>query len=332
MYEQIKNLIRQKSNKIAEDTLVYFTNYFYVLVKDSLIPKNVSLDDLIDNALFFAQKIEFYGENHFVSLAHGNDVKGLREPINKVIYIRDNLEEPLREITVYHELHHATQSNRKNNEVGINQESNVGRLVMEAETQYMAEKVYCEIHQIEFKERMIPSDKLRMLSNGTVISRLHNYEMYDNLLTKLAIIMGVSKDYFITINFLYNEGLKDLEQRYNIVKERYKLPYTFEDLFFILDYIYCVDLMAYTSNLEKESILEGKETQYVYEIHPKRGEKLSLKRQRELLNNFDVNNFLALVENNGPFREFAHYIIDNSKKELVDEMIKYCDLTSNLKK
>ena len=74
---------------------------------------------------------------------------------------------------------------------------------MEAQTQYFAEKIYSEIHGVSFDEKRIPSENLRMINNGTVISNLHNYEMYDTLLNKLAIMIDVSKDYFVSINFLY---------------------------------------------------------------------------------------------------------------------------------
>ena len=79
---------------------------------------------------------------------------------------------------------------------------------MEAQTQYFAEKIYQEIHGVAFEERQIPTENLRMAGNGIVTSKLHNYEMYDNLLSKLAIMLDVSKDYFVSINFLYenNEG------------------------------------------------------------------------------------------------------------------------------
>lgn len=260
MYEKIKKIIKNKNSTLDNQTLTYFTNYFYILVKDNLIPVNVTLEKLINNAMIFANKVEFYDENHKVYLENGPDTKGLRDPETKTIFIRNNLEEPLREITIYHELHHAVQTNPNNNEVGINQESNIGRLIMEAQTQYLAEKVYSEIHNVSFEEKQIPSENLRMMGNGMVVSKLHNYEMYDTLLSKLAAMMDISKDYFISINFLYenNEGLKKLETKYNEAREKYKLPYNFEGLLLILDYIYCVDLMAYKENPDKKTILEGK--------------------------------------------------------------------------
>ena len=48
-----------------------------------------------------------------------------------------------------------------------------------------AEEVYKIIHNVKFEERHIPTENLRMQSGGTIVSSLHNYEMYDNLLTKL---------------------------------------------------------------------------------------------------------------------------------------------------
>ena len=208
MYEEIKKMISSKNNSIDNQTLVYFTNYFYCLVKDNLIPPKIKLESLIDNAMKYASKIEFYDENHRVYLENGSDTKGFRDPDTRTIFIRANLEEPLKEITVYHELHHAVQTNPHNDEVDINQKSNIGRLIMEAQTQYLAEKIYQEIHGVAFEERQIPTENLRMAGNGIVTSKLHNYEMYDNLLSKLAIMLDVSKDYFVSINFLYenNEG------------------------------------------------------------------------------------------------------------------------------
>lgn len=323
MYEDIKELIKQKNHNIDDNTLKYFTNYFYVAVKEKLIPDSLRLEELIKNALLYASKIEFYDEKHRIYQENGSDVKGFRDTDTKTIFIRDNLEEPLREITVYHELHHAVQTNSENDEVGINQESNIGRLIMEAQTQYFAEKVYQEIHGVQFETRQIPSETLRMLGNGMVISNLHNYEMYDNLLNKLAIILGVSKDYFVSINYLYknNEGLKDLETRYNEIREKQKLPYNFNSLLLVYDYIYCVDLLAYKKNKDKDVILNGEETQDAYEIHPNQGFKLSLKNQRAYLNKFDIDYFLALAQNGGNFREFAWHVVDNEKRAIIEQYI-----------
>lgn len=323
MYQEIKNLIKQKNTNLDEQTLTYFTNYFYILVKDEIIPPNIKLVDLIDNALNYARKVEFYNEYHKIYLENGGDIKGFRDPETKTIFIRDNLPEPLREMTVYHELHHAVQTNPENDMVGINQESNIGRLIMEAQTQYFAEKIYQEIHGVQFEEREISSETLRMLENGIVVSSLHNYEMYDNLLSKLAIILNVSKDYFVSINYLYkdNVGLKALEQKYNEIRVKQNLPYNFNSLLLIFDYVYCVDLLAYKKNNDKEIILSGQETENVYEIHPNQGLKMSLKKQRDFLNRFDTDYFLSLAQNGGKFIEFSRYVVDNEKRALIKQFV-----------
>ena len=119
--EEVKNYIHSKKSNIDNTTLEYFTNYFFVLINNQQILGTNNIEKLIDNALLYASKIEFYDENSEIYKELGPDCKGLREPQSKVIYVRDNLAEPLREIIIYHELHHAVQTNPLNNEVGINQ-------------------------------------------------------------------------------------------------------------------------------------------------------------------------------------------------------------------
>ena len=321
-YEAIMGLIKSKKDDIDNETLKFFSNYFFVAVKKGVVPAEVTLESLIDNALIFASKIEFYDENHRISKENGRDVKGFRDPESKTIFIRSNLEEPLREITIYHELHHAVQTNPENNEVGINQLSNIGRLIMEAQTQYFAEEIYEEMHGVKFEEREIPSENLRMASGGVVVSKLHNYEMYDNLLTKIGIILEVPKDYFVSINYLYknNLGLKLLEEKYKVAKNKYQLPYEFNQFLLYYDYAYCVDLLAYKDNQDKQTILSGGTTQK-YEIHPNIGLELSLKSQQYYLSQIDGCCFLNLAENGGNYKGFAKYIIDNQKRSLAMQYI-----------
>ena len=319
MPEKLKKIILQKKPNIDNLTLNYYLNYFCSVLDMDLIPDTVNIEELIGNALTYASKIEFYDKNHWVSKKYGLEVKGYRDPDTKTIYIRDNLEEPLREIVVYHELHHAVQTNPLNDEVGINQTLNIGRLIMEAQTEYVAEKIYAKLHDVTFPEKKIPSENLRMLKNGIVTSSLHNYEMYDCELTKIAILLDVSKDYFVKINYMYknNEGLKNLEAKYNIAKEKYHLKYDFATFLYCIDYIYCVDLIGYIDNQDKQNIISGKETEGDYEIYPNRGEKLSLSRQRAYINEIDISSFLSLMEHNGNYQEFAKYVIDNEKRAIM---------------
>ena len=319
----IKNSIRSKKSDIDNLTLDYYANYFYVLSNNPQILGSNDIDQLIANGLLYASKIEFYDKDSEIYQELGPDCKGLREPKKKIIYIRKDLEEPLREMVIYHELHHAVQTNPKNNEVGLNQESNIARMIMEAQTQYFAEKVYSEIHQVTFPERDIPSEDLRMLSGGTITSSLHNYEMYDSILSKMAIILNVSKDFFVAINFLCenNSGLNKLKEVYEKAQKVYKFPYSFAELMFKLDYIYCVDLLAYKNNPDKEVILQGRETDGEYEIHPNKGAKLSLKRQFATLYDLDYQYFLCLLDAKVDFINFARYLFANKTRNVVSEIL-----------
>jgi len=330
MYEQIKNMILNKKSDIDRQTLYYFTNYFYVLVEKDLIPSKLKIDDLIDNALYYAQEVVFYDENSDVYKELGPDTKGLRDPKTKKIYVRNNLSEPLREIVIYHELHHAVQTNRKNDEVGINQSYNIGRMIMEAQTQWFAEEVYKKIHNVDFIEREIPSEQLRMIENGTIVSALHNYEMYDALLSKLAIILDVPKDFFVSINFLYeqDEGLKLLEEKYNEKAKEKKILKSFYDLLYMIDYIYVVDYIAYKNGTDKEVVLSGKETEFAYEIYPNKGEKLSLTRQKEYIDALDLTLVLALIDNGFEYEEFSKYIVDNERRKI---FVNYADENKSIK-
>lgn len=321
-YNTIRKLIMNKKSDIDEETLKYFYNYFYVVVKKNVIPNGITLDDLINNALMYASKIEFYDKYHRVYKKLGSEAKGLREAESKTIFIRDDLEDPLREITIYHELHHAAQTNPKNNQVGINQNSNIGRLITEAQTQYFAEEVYKEIYGVDFAERSINSEDLRMISGGVIFSNLHNYELYDNLLSKICILLEVPKDFFVSINYLYdNKGMQKLKVKYIGAKEKYKLTWDFDEFLLILDYIYCIDLMVYVDNPVKELLISGKTTEDKYEIHPNIGVELSLEKQYYWLEKFDSEFFLALLENGGDYEQFAKYIIDNKKRHMVNNFI-----------
>ena len=321
--EEIKAYIRRKNSNLDDTSLEYFANYFYVVINNSQILGINNIEKLINNAILYASKVEFYDENSEIYKELGPDCKGLREPKSKIIYVRNDLDEPLREITVYHELHHAVQTNSQNNEVGINQKSNIGRMIMEAQTQYFAEKVYEEIHNVTFEERDIPSDNMRMLNGGVITSALHNYEMYDSILSKLSIMLNVPKDFFVAINYLYedNAGINKLKQVYEEAKKIYNFPYEFEDFLFRLDYVYCVDLIAYKDNPDKEVVLSGNETENEYEIYPRKGAKLSLRKQFDVLDDIDRKYFLCLLDANADCRSFSKYLLKSETRSLASQIV-----------
>ena len=321
--DKIREKILSKRNDIDSQLLEYMTNYFSVVVLKGVIPRGITLDELIDNALFHVKKIEFYDENSEMYQEMGPDVKGCCDPDVKTLFIRGNLPDELKEMVVYHELHHAVQTNPLNNGVGINQVMNIGRLIMEAQTQWFAEEVYKIVHNTTFEEREIPSEDLRMVPGNIVVSSLHNYEMYDNLLTKLAIILDVPKEFFVLINYLGkdNEGLKLLKKKYNKKKIEKKLELEFDHLLYMLDYIYVVDLIAYNKGENQKIILRGKETKERYWIYPRKAERLSLERQKDYIDTIDVSLVLSLIENGYDFELFSNYIIDNGNRKLIKRYI-----------
>lgn len=325
MYYDIRDIIKSRCSNIDSRRLTYFSNYFFTLVAKKLIPKNVSLESLIDNALEYAREIVYYDKSHPKYQELGPDVKGLRDPNDKKIYVRANLNEDLTEMVIYHEIHHATQTNPKNDEVGINQVDNYGRMLMEAQTQYFAEQVYCMMHQIPFEEIEIPSENLRMQPGGTIVSNLHNYEMHDTFLSKLAILLDVSKDYFVKINFLYqnDEGINDLQKRYNEVSSKYNINISFENIMKILDYVYVVDFMAYKDNSDKEIIIKGEETKEQYLIYDNFLARLSLKQQFNYIDYFDRNIISSLLDSGDleKVKQFSKYIINNDTRKKLKEFI-----------
>lgn len=223
MYNEIVNLIKEKKKDIDDITLKYLANYLYVVKSKNVLPPSVSFDEIVNNVLRF-ERIEFFDDNHYLTEKNGKDFKGLRDIKSKTLFIRDSLDDELKEITIYHELHHAAQTSLTNLETGdcgINQHENYGRMIMEAQTQWFAEEVYKNIHNVDFQEKEIPSENLRMQSGGTVVSSLHNYELYDSMLSKLSIIIEEPKEFFVTINYLYDndQGMKMLEEKYNKAKK-----------------------------------------------------------------------------------------------------------------
>ncbi len=320
MYEQIKQIIKNKKPTIDDESLRYFTNYFYVLNNKKLIPNELDLETIIDNTLYYSEKIVFFKEDHPINDKLGHDFKGKCDSATKTLYIRDSLDEPLKEMVIYHEIHHAAQTNRENNYTGINQSSDMtGNLVMEAQTEWFAEEIYKEIHGVTYEDRHIKTEDLNMAEKGVVVSQLHNYELYDAMLSKLAILLDVSKDFFVSINFLYkdNKGLKILEKKYNEKQKEKKLPYSFEYYNYLLDYIYTIGYMAYANNQDKAVILGGGTTTNGYFIHGTKGGPLSLELQRKFIDELDRNTILALIDNGLEFTDFAKYIVDNEMRNII---------------
>ena len=316
-YDEIVNILKKRKNDINPILLKYISNYLFVLFNRDVLPSSLDFDTLIDKLLYYISDIVFYGCNHEVYKQKGKDVKGFIDKKNRLIYVRDNLDDCMKEMIVYHEIHHAAQLNSLTNRVGINYKSNIGRLIMEGQTQYFAEEVYKTIHDVDFSEKDIPSEKLNMVEGGVVVSSLHNYELYDNVLTKLAIVLDVPKDFFVSINFMYddNKGFELLKEKYILAKEKYNLSIDFDELMLLYDYICCVKVYSYIENPDKNVILSGGVTG-VHAIHPHKGMALSLKNQFCVLAHIDGTTLVDLTVNDGNYKEYTKYVVDNYKRDL----------------
>ena len=327
--EKIKKMIIKKNIFIDSFSLKYFVNYFYVAIIKKVIPDDVNLEELIENIAKY--KIIFYDENSDIYKKYGSDVKGLRDAINNRIYIRYNLNDMLKEITIYHEIHHVVQTNYQTNNVGLNQDENKCRMIMEAQTQYFAEEVFKTIYGIDFPFKKVSSENVRLYKGGCVLSNLHNYELYDCMLSKLAIILGVSKDFFVSINYYFKneKGLDILREKYNESKKQYSLSFTFEEALFMLDRIYVTDLFLYSNEAKevKETLLNGQ----IIEVELYKGvfTKISKKTEWEDINRFDTELFLDLEQNSDKAREYALYIISNSKRKTAYDYLKLIEQSQN---
>ena len=329
MYEKIKKIITSKNKDIDKTTLKYFCNYFEVVASKNIIPEGMTIDELIDNVLRIG-KIEFFKDDDAITKDYGDDFKGKRDSKKGILYIRESLPEELKEITTYHEIHHAAQTGKnmlENENCGINQEENLGRLIMEAQTQWFAEEVYKSIHNISFNEKNIPSEQLRMEPGQTICSSLHNYEMYDALLSKLAIIMSVPKEYFVTINYMYenNKGMQKLQKDYNKAIEKKKIPIDFDTMMQIFDYAYVVDYIGYINTEDKDLVLKGQETHNSYIIHKNWWQKISQHTQASYIRDFDNKIIITLMNNandlNSDFVKYSKYIFDNKNRKVIENYI-----------
>ena len=329
MYEYIQKKIKLKKPDIDEKTLMYFTNYFYVVTSRNVMPDNITIDELIDNVLRMGE-IYFFKEDDPIVEEHGTDFKGKRDNKTHKLYVRDSLPEELKEMVIYHEIHHAAQTNEEmlnaeDGPCGINQESNLGRMVMEAQTEWFAEEVYKTIHGEFFEERQIPGEEIRMQKGQTICSALHNYEMYDAFLSKLSIIMNVPKEYFVTLNFMYdnNMGLKKFEEDYEKIRKEKNFKLSFKGLMQILDYIYAVDNICYLKNQNKELVLSGGRTPQNYEIHTDFIMPISQDLQAKHAISFDFNFIQDLVnaDDMKSAKAFCRYILNDQFRTQVNDII-----------
>ena len=318
--KNIKDYLRKRKPLLDDCSLMYYGNFLDVLDGTKLCP---NFQEAIDNLVSY-NGICFFKEDDAIVKIIGKDAKGIRDPEARKLFIRDSLQNPLKEITTYHEIYHATQSGPDDaNYCGFFRETNFGRLLMEAQTQYFAEKVYCLRYGANFKEREIPSQELRMREGGTVVSALHNYELYDTFLTKLTIMIDVDKDCFVTANYEYRKGMENLRKKYEEAQKKYRFTLDFNKIMFIMDYVYCTDVVAYFgAEGDRQATLRGDRTK-PYSVHGYDQSVLSLDKEFDYIDEFDRKNFVTLIESRNlkKAKEFKRYIVSNATRKMADTIL-----------
>ncbi|MBO7561224.1 hypothetical protein J6T21_04350 [Candidatus Saccharibacteria bacterium] len=277
----------------------------------------VSDPDIIMRQLkYFARDVVYFADDHPIVAKKqlGSYAKGLRNEADCKIYIRNRLPQPLKDITFLHELHHAAQTPFSNpGYCGLwTGQEQFGRLIMEGQTQYCAEEIlYNPFHNTSSTMRFVPGLKMRMKDGQSVCSGLHNYEYYDAILSKFALILGVPKEFFVYIN--YNpQGINLLKDKYEEAKKRLGLSLSFGDVMYCLDYFYTVDIVQYCDTEWRDVLVSGNETKDVVPIHPNRCESLSLAKQHDKFAKMDETFFSCLLSTDKPSAvKFKDFIFDD---------------------
>ena len=321
--DKIEEIKKKIYPNIDETYSKYLSFYLYGLDYYNLLPSNDSLEEVAKRIIEMYPNFVLYDDEHPITLKYGKDIKGVREVEDKTIYVRNSLDETLKSITIFHEIHHAAQT-QLGGKIGIyNPDDGLGRLIMEAQTQYCAELIYSLMMDRQFRVKEIPTQKLRLPKFGTVVSNLHNYELYDNLLSKLSILLGVEKNYFITLCFFnHDDAVNILKLRCEEARINSKIPFNFEEIMIMFDYIYVVDYMSYIDTDVKKVLNAGLTTKSEYIINRYTPPmKLSNKYSKRFITYFDMKTLKAIRHHRVLRTKFSKYIVDNDLRNFVKNVL-----------
>lgn len=259
--DEINDLL-SKSN-ISEDDIKLVSDYFMSLYELKIIKDRKQLILLVNRVINELDNIVYYDNNDeelLKKLKISKNNKGLQK--DNVIYVNKNMSDDLVVITLYHELTHFLQRYKCDNSEHIGVMKNFKwRLLMEAQTQNIAELIYSHIYNEKQEDVEYKSEDLRMLSGGTIISNLRNYQMYDHILKKICLVLNLSVEEFISINFNNEKSIELFEK---IINEKCGYETT-EIIIELLDIIYSTDVIIYTSDENDlpnpticESLIDGR--------------------------------------------------------------------------
>lgn len=205
-YEETKALVNKYLTNVDAELLYYYTNYLYVTSNHFLLPKSESIEDLLKKANRFGRHLNFYNPKEEKYHKMGPNVKGYVRIDDKcdAINIRVDLKDEAEKI-IYHEIHHIMQVDSNTLNVGISRNYYL-KLINEAETEYVARLVYNTVHNIKEEEKLFNTEDIFMHQGGKCLSSAESYQYFDNILTKLSLLFGVEKDYFVHLNYEYSLG------------------------------------------------------------------------------------------------------------------------------
>ena len=244
---EIKSKLSAGNINVSDSDIELLSKYLYSLPELSIINDENIINNLINKVINQLEGIIYYDSNDeelLKKLGISKNNKGLSK--NNIIYVNKNMTDEMIKITLFHELTHFLQRfhiDGMEECIGVMQNFK-WRILMEAQTQNIAEMVYSHNYGNQKEIEEYKSEDLRMLPGGTIRSNLRNYQMYDSILKKLCLVLEMSIENFIEINFYGIKAKKMFEDRIdklygedvtNLISE-------------LLDVIYSTDAIIYTGN------------------------------------------------------------------------------------
>lgn len=252
LYDNIFQKVSNNNKKIDEDKISLIARYFVSLFELNILKDETLINSLVLKVVNELENIIYYDNNDeklLKELGISKKNKGLFK--GNIIYINKNMEDDMIKITLFHELTHFLQRYNVDGYeecIGIMQNYK-WRILMEAQTQNVAEMVYSNIFGNIKEELEYNSEELRMLSGGTIKSNLRNYQMYDMILRKILLVLNMSIEDFIAINFNGKQSLKLFEEKLDNSYGKKVKNFIWE----LLDIIYSTDAIVYTGGVDNLS-------------------------------------------------------------------------------
>ena len=262
--DEIKAKLSTGSKNILDADIELLSNYFNSLLELNIIKDENLLKELIDKVSNQLENIIYYDntdKEKLKELGISKNNKGTFK--NGVLYINRNMSDEMIKITVFHELTHFLQRFHVDGMeecIGVMQNFK-WRILMEAQTQNIAEIIYSHNYGNQKAIEEYKSEDLRMLPGGTIRSNLRNYQMYDSILKKLCLVLGMNIEEFIGINFYGIKAKEIFENRINNLYGKEVTNFINE----LLDIIYSTDAIIYTGDVkdlsdssEVDSLIDGR--------------------------------------------------------------------------